>query len=156
MKTMQIRRGALVALAVIQAAGAVVIASCGGSGSGNANAAAVKTPGVAQSSAALARSADDTLLVAVNSEADRSPSSATTPGTSPGCPRSPSATTRRRRALEPHQRAFVACSDSGTLDVVQLSAATVIRSIAVGRDRAPSSSRRTSRACTSRTRSRTA
>src|SRR5258706_8712433 len=135
MKTMQIRRGALVALAVIQAAGAVVIASCGGSGSGSANAAAIRTPGVAQSSGPLARSADDTLLVAVNSEADSISVFSNNAGNITRTAEIPVGHDPQSVALSSHtRRAFVACSESGTLDVVQLSARRVIRSIAVGRE----------------------
>ena len=42
--------GALLGLAAIGTGGAFLVAACGGSGSGNASAAAVKIPGVAQSS----------------------------------------------------------------------------------------------------------
>ncbi|HET6164114.1 MAG TPA: hypothetical protein VFG37_10640 [Planctomycetota bacterium] len=144
---MQIRRGARVARSAIRTAGALLglaaigtggaflVAACGGSGSGNASAAAVKIPGVAQSSAPLARSADDTMLVAVNSEADSISVFSNNAGNITRTSEIPVGHDPQSVALSSHtQRAFVACSDSGTLDVVQLQARRVIRSIAVGRE----------------------
>jgi len=127
--------GALLGLAAIGTGGAFLVAACGGSGSGNASAAAVKIPGVAQSSAPLARSADDTLLVAVNSEADSISVFSNNAGNITRTAEIPVGHDPQSVALSSHtQRAFVACSDSGTLDVVQLQARRVIRSIAVGRE----------------------
>jgi len=133
MNDVQFRLRTLVALAAVGTAGAVLAAACGGSGAGNA--AVNRTPGVAQSSAPIVRSADDTTLVAVNSESDSISVFSNDAGNITRTAEIAVGRDPQSVALSTHpRRAYVACSDSGTLDVVELDARRVIRSIEVGRE----------------------
>jgi DNA-binding beta-propeller fold protein YncE len=124
--------GARAALLAFGLAVAALLPACGNSG--NAAVAAAKAGG-AQSSAPLARSANDSVLVAVNSESDSisvfsQPGGDLTRVAEIQVQKDP-----RSIALSANgKRAFVACSESGTVEVVDVPRRLIVKSIAVGRE----------------------
>ena len=128
----RIRRGASFALPAIGAAGALLLAACGGSGSG---AAVNRQPGIAQNSAPLAISRDDATVVAVNTETDTVSIFLHGINTIRRLAEIAVGKDPRSVALDAAgTRAYVACSQDGTVDVIDVPHQRVIETIPVGRE----------------------
>lgn len=112
------------------AAGALALAACSGGGSGQA---VKRVPGRAQTSAPIARSPDDSMLVAVNSASDSISFFGNQAGHVTRIAEIPVGRDPRSVALRTNKMtAFVACAADDRVDAVDLSRGRVVRSIAVG------------------------